>query len=341
MACVEADAAVQRARRRRRSRHVAWVASFFLAVLILGGLFLLLRDTQGDQQYLPTLATVVAALVAGVVSAFAFIETPRRMKQIEQALEYTERQISGLWGPLLGKLRLIEALYDELLANLDPRALPREKWQRFKIRLPEQSLDPFEDVGDDRRWRLWREFCDDYLLQQNEDLTSLLSERYAFVGQDPFPDIDQFLAHSVEFKAKYKHLLAQTDEPFEKSKSHLPSMALNAPARHGLKLNVLFPAAFEFHTFHKLKFLQALQRKYRLQLEGRSAEKMVHMWTGIASYHRVLAREPAISDESGRSDSSPSAGVIAHSRGMHSRRRVGARALSWSRSLSRGRWRVS
>jgi len=253
------------------------------------------RFSEADSRspYITFIGTVMAATIAGVISLRVFLYSPSRLRRIELLLLYVERQLGELWGPLYGLLTLSQHHYGQVLHHLeqppfqvegsgDQEALHLLDGQPINgvvIRRAPVSVDPFSLIepgptGGDK-WRHWVTYSKEHALPWNDKVAKLLTKNYALIGQDHLPDLQRFLAHEAEYQAVHKRALADQAEKRWIGADY--------------KLNALFPEAFEYHVYHKIRFLLYLQKKYRLQIEG-AKPKVLREVTKKGARHREMSR---------------------------------------------------
>lgn len=248
--------------------------------------------------YITLTGTLVAATVA-TTSIWISLQAPARAKRLEILLTYVERQLSELWGPLYGKISLSQYHYSQLLERLGFPPLHEEgsgddeaREERggrpvngVTIRRAKESLDPFLFVEarhrGGRRWTVWRSYAEDYAISWNTSVAELITQHYSLMGQDHLPDIQRFLAHSEEYLALHEQVCKEIDEQGSTSKKY--------------RLQNLFPEAFEYHIYHRVRFLLYLQKKYRLRLDGAQWKRLKEI-ARKGGRHREMSRSRPAQD---------------------------------------------
>lgn len=279
----------RRARRRAQRELVRDVATAVLPLLLLlVGVAIAVLVTrrvdwpQDSAALIPLLSitgTLTAALIAGSIAVNSFVRTPARIKRLELAVGYTERQIDELWGPLHGALKVSQAYYDELLRASEP-LLDDNGDPAKTVHSSHLSRDPFAYLFQET-WSQWEAFSKAHLLPQSKVVRELLTSNYDLIGYDPFPDIDAFLSHEAEYRVKFEVLCASTTREQRKGPSDAERPELHCP----------YPYAFTYHVEYKIQFLTTLQRKFRLQLEGGRRRKVFKLAVQAAEY-RARAENP-------------------------------------------------
>lgn len=203
-------------------------------------------------------AEVQAALVSSTVLIFSvlisyigFIYTPRRLKALEFKLNYVERQMSELYGPVLGILLSTQQAYYAALravgfdndainsieqgeAYLDSYAFFHPKWENT---VAGKSFDSYNER---------------YFIPTNAMLRRLIGEKYHLIGPEPRyrPEaFEEFLKHEAEFRIRFERW---------KEKREVDC----GPG-------VEWPPRFLQDVRDKLDVLALLQSNYRLQIQGK------------------------------------------------------------------------
>ena len=286
------DRAVK-ALRRNRNRTMLW---YILPILVLvcgvaAGVFTTL-EVKGDQRnaVIVICGTLTAALIAGSMAVISAVVTPAKIRTLEISLDYVERQLAELWGPLYGVVRWGQYHYNELLPRLGKESLTVRVGDdpddtNVRLRRPDVSLDPFSLIqphatGGGERWKLWAEFAGKQSFPRNDTIADMIAQKYALVGQDDMPDIQWFFEHEAEYRAKFMAV----EEELSKRRR------INASP----ELQHLYPEAFEYHIYHKLRFLRSLQNKYRLQIQGARKGEIETAARRAARYRARSMNPPAI-----------------------------------------------
>lgn len=209
-------------------------------------------------------ATLSAAGFGILGSYLAFMRTPRKMRRIELKLAYTEEQLSGLYGPLLGELKVAQSALRELLLRLNHT--PDQVREILNGATP---FNPYAYLGSrsDYEQKEWARFTRAFFLPGCARIVQLISTKQHLIGPLPMACLDQLLAHEAEYRIRFT-IWEETAIP---------------DSRPG----ATWPVDLQPKVEAKIAFLRLLQKKYRLQLAN--DEVTVAMRSSIQAY---LAANP-------------------------------------------------
>jgi len=221
---------------------------------------------------IPLLAAIIGGITTlcaagfGILGSYlAFMRTPRKMRRIELKLAYTEEQLSGLYGPLLGELKVAQSALRELLLRLN--------YTPDQVRDILNGVTPFNPYAylgsrSDYEQKEWARFTRAFFLPGCARIVQLISTKQHLIGPLPMACLDQLLAHEAEYRVRFT--------------------IWEATAIPDTRPGVTWPADLQPKVEAKITFLKLLQKKYRLQLANDDVK--VGMRSSIQAY---LAANPS------------------------------------------------
>jgi len=231
-------------------------------------------------------AGMFAALATLMLTYFAQIWNTNRVKVLEFKLQFVERQLSELYGPLHGLLCEQEQAYAQTLLLLD---LPTGILDSLKVYQLTRGragsakhiaraatyFDPYgmltESVPDPMR-KSWLGVCRAQFLPRNRRIAELLSQKAHLISptRDDHPGcFERLLEHIVQFEIRLA--------AYERDGARLSTTSSGVP----------WPPELALIVERKYHLLLALQNKYRTQIESVSIWQLFTGWIARRKWERL------------------------------------------------------
>lgn len=222
----------------------------FAIILVVLVRFVCWDKPEVQAAFVSASVLLLSILVSLLISYFTLVHTPRRLKALEFKLNYVERQMSELYGPLRGLLVSTQRAYFAAL-----RAVELSDQEVHAIEQGEAYLDSYQFFHpkwkDSDRGQAFVEICEKFFIPANQALKRLITEHYHLIGPEPRyrPRVfKEFLDHEAEFRIRFERWKTKFEDD----------------STEGIE----WPATFEQAVEEKIELLTLLQSMYRQQMQG-------------------------------------------------------------------------
>jgi hypothetical protein len=144
---------------------------------------------QAEAAIIGAVAALIGALIGGLVTAVGWYVTKRKedlFRRQEASLNYRQRQIEDLYGPLFGIIQQSRAVYD-----VAKKFVPINKDGRIDV----QNFQPEHE-------KIWAHYVDSYIRPLNKQAVELIRSKMYLLNSDTLPEsFRQFLEHTTHLEA--------------------------------------------------------------------------------------------------------------------------------------------
>ena len=140
---------------------------------------------QAEAALIGAVAALIGALIGGLVNVAGWYVTKRKedlFRREEASLNYRQRQIEELYGPLFGIIQESRAVYD-----VARKFVPINKEGRIDV----QNFSPEHE-------KIWAHYVDSYIRPLNKQAVELIRSKMYLLDLNTLPDsFRQFLEHAA------------------------------------------------------------------------------------------------------------------------------------------------
>ena len=215
------------------------------------------------EKYSPFTAALVTAIIAGLVSLYAFVIYPSNLKKLELRLNYVELQLRDLYGPLLGECIQADGMFRRLelaLVQLGAEDHRHYDFREIVVGDFKATISSYANTGEDRR-RVFARVLAEIYVPANQRRVDLLQKNLHLLGPRPPLSFFLFLTHAAQLRSlvSIKQLIDLRIEDHDTLDRYEDPYIL-----------MPFPTAMTAEVVAKVALLKALQNEYRYRIGGSS-----------------------------------------------------------------------